>query len=803
MSQRHVSSTDATLLADEASASTPAPVSATVLAGRYEILGLVGSGGMGRVYRVKDRELDEVVALKVLHRDFVAAEGMVERFRQEVKLARKVTHRNVARTYDIGEHDGDKFLTMELVAGEPLSARLERGLLSLSEVVAMAREILAGMSAAHAAGVVHRDLKPDNVLLEHGGRVVVTDFGIARADVPGAVGRTQGGLVGTPAYMAPEQVDGSVAVDARADVYAFGAMLFEMLTGRRAWPGDSAFRVAAARLTESPPDPRALRPALSPKLAAIVSKCLARDRGQRYGSCAEIDRDLGAASTAEVLDATGATVAASPAVRASAVHDDSRERTVAVVPFRNLGGAEDAYFALGITEDLVDALSTVRGLRVRGRGYAETSDRDVVETGRRLAVDVVVDGSIRRAGDLLRVSARLVGVADGFQIWSSRFERPAAAAFALNDEVASAIATGLSAERSDAPRPQPTNPQAIELYFRARQVLVSFWETARENEASALFRQALACAPDDPTILAGFVHAQLGRHVLAPMDPIEASALVRRALVAGPRLPDPWVALAAVRFNQLDDPAAAARALRRALELAPSNADAHDRAGRLLLEVNAWDEGLSHLDRALWLDPSQSWARVDRMRAAALSGDWPRAQEIFDSGAGPQWETHRAFHQARLWSWPGAPEAPIPEQPETIRPEAHSMLRAYRRAREWRRTGEVPARGDFEAWMLGAAATAPSVRARRFINQQLAEQAAMGGNLAACLEFLSAAVSAGLLDLAWINRLRLLDPLRGDPAFEALRRTVEERAAHVTLAWRGSVESLEEALASLPSGSEP
>jgi len=799
MSQRNVSPKDATLLADEAGASTPVAVLATVLAGRYEILGLLGSGGMGRVYRAMDRELGEVVALKILHRDFVGSQEMVERFRQEVRLARKVTHRNVARTYDIGEHEGEKFLTMELVVGEPLSARLEGELPKVSEVVAMAREVLSGMSAAHAAGVIHRDLKPDNVLLENGGRVVVTDFGIARAETPGGAGRTQGGLVGTPAYMAPEQVGGNVAVDARADVYAFGAMLFEMLTGRRAWPGDSPIQVAIARLNEPPPDPRAIRPALSPKLAAIVSKCLARDREERYASCAEIDRELAAVSATEVADATGATIALPPAARVSSGYDDSRDRTVAVMPFRNLGGAEDAYFALGLTEDLVDALSTVRGLRVRGRGPADSSHGDVVEAGRRLGVDVVVDGSIRRASDLLRVSARLVGVADGFHIWSSRFERPAAAAFALNDEVARAIATALSAERSDTPRPHPTNPLAVELYFRARQAAVYFWEPALAQEAPALFRQALALAPEDPTILAGFVHAQLGRHLLTPMDPKEAATLVRRALVAGPRLPDPWVALAAVRFNQQDDAPGAIRALRRALDLGPSNADAHDRAGRMLLEANAWGEAIDHLDRALWLDPLQTWARVDRMRMAALERDWRRAQEIFDMGAGPAWAQHRVFHHARLWSWPGAPEVAFVKD-ETLRPEAQSMQKGYEMAREWRRTGHVPVRSDMEPWMLQAATTAPSARARRFISQMLAEQAGIGNNLALSLEFVSAAVGDGLLDLGWLTRLSLFDRLRGDPTFEGLRRTLEERAARVLLAWRGALESPEEAIVSLPSG---
>jgi serine/threonine-protein kinase len=215
-----------------------------VFAGRYEILGLVGSGGMGTVYRARDSELDEVVALKLLRREVMDQSGMLDRFRQEVKLARRVTHRNVARTYDIGESEGDKFLTMEFVDGEALSARLMRdGALPLDAVMAVADGICAGLQAAHAAGIVHRDLKPDNVLLARDGRVVLTDFGIARALFDAGRAATMGLALGTPAYMAPEQVEGASDLDERADVYALGAMLYECVTGERAWSGESIWAI--------------------------------------------------------------------------------------------------------------------------------------------------------------------------------------------------------------------------------------------------------------------------------------------------------------------------------------------------------------------------------------------------------------------------------------------------------------------------------------------------------------------------------------------------------------------------------
>ncbi|RYE87714.1 MAG: protein kinase, partial [Myxococcales bacterium] len=424
---------DQTMVGDALPPVSTALPGGQLVAGRYELLGLIGSGGMGRVYRAHDRELEEDIALKVLQRDLLGS-GLA-RFIQEVKLARRVTHRNVARTFDIGEHQGERFLTMELVEGEALSDLIvRRGGLGQGEALAIGRQVCAGMAAAHAAGVIHRDLKPDNVLMARDGRAVITDFGIARTHLPGALGgagMTSGKVLGTPAYMAPEQVESRDDIDARADIYAFGELLYEALTGERAWQGDSPFLVATARLLQPPPDPRARRADLPAPLAELVLRCLARDRDQRFASADDL---------AQGLDA----VAASPRQPAATLPTPTawqvprREKTVAVLSFRNLGLPEDAYMVEGLVEDLLDVLASVQGLRVRARGPGPAAG-DAAEEGRRLGVDVVVEGSVRRVGPAMRVSARLVGAHDGFQIWSARFDRPLSEAFSLNDEVARAI----------------------------------------------------------------------------------------------------------------------------------------------------------------------------------------------------------------------------------------------------------------------------------------------------------------------------------------------------------------------------
>ena len=400
-----------------------------LVAERYEILGMLGAGGMGTVYRARDRELDEIVAIKLLRKELAAAEGMLERFRREVKLARRVTHRNVARTFDIGEHGGDRFLTMELVEGEMLGAHLaRRGRVPTRDVLRIGVDVCAGLAAAHEAGVLHRDLKPENVVLTRDGRAVITDFGIARAVAESELGRTVGGIVGTPAYMAPEQVEGASNLDGRTDLYALGVMLFELLTGEIPWTGDSIVALAAARLLRPPPDVRTHDATIAAPVAELVLKLMARARTDRFASAEEAGAAMAVLQGDDLPSARSLAPAPTGLVTAAALvtAPPRAQRTiVAVLPLTNLAAEDDEYLAQSVTEDLVDLLSVLPELRVRPRGEtARFSDRsrDVREAGRALGVDVVVDGSLRRVGALVRVSFRLVTVEDGFQLWARRFD---------------------------------------------------------------------------------------------------------------------------------------------------------------------------------------------------------------------------------------------------------------------------------------------------------------------------------------------------------------------------------------------
>jgi serine/threonine-protein kinase len=729
---------------------------------------------MGTVYRARDRELDEVVALKILRREVMDAAGMLERFRQEVKLARRVTHRNVARTFDIGESEGEKFLTMEFVEGEPLSAKLAReGALPFDVIHHIADGIGAGLSAAHAAGVVHRDLKPDNVLLARDGRVVITDFGIARAAADAGRAATVGLTLGTPAYMAPEQVEGAKDLDERADVYALGAMFYELVTGERAWSGDGVWAVASARLFKPPPDPRVKRPELPPAAADVVLRCMARRREDRFQSVAEV-----MAALAAVTMPAHAGGGPAPIVRASIEGD---AKTVAVLPFRNQGSPEDAYVAEGLTDDLIDALSMTRGLRVLARGAAARVDgdmRDARAIGRELRVQVVVEGSVRRAGKTLRVSTRVVSVADGFQLWAKRFDRPDSEILAVSDEAANAIAHALTLERVAPAREAPSDPRALDLYLRARQAFHRGW---REDivDALRLFHQALALAPDDPTILAGYARAELRRFMFDTEGTEAADAernarkAAERALALSPGLGDAHAALANLHWV-MGDHVASARDLRAAIRIAPASGDVNELYGRMLLEIGAPERAVAVLAAACALDPLVALASSDLLRARAFLGDRPAYEEALVRPAPEHGKSIHYFMLTRLAFWwrdAGAAaklKAQIESEQFSLRDQALQMLDVICLGK--------PAAGMYDQLAMWGAAGGRARRRPMFFRQLVAEIHAFLGEDAEAVRAVAEGDALGLIDLTWVDRCPLFTRLHAQPAFVTARANIAARA---------------------------
>ncbi len=751
--------------------------SPSLVAGRYEVLGLLGVGGMGRVYRARDRSLDEIVALKVLRAELVAAKGMLERFRSEVKLARRVTSPNVVRTFDLGAHEGEMFLTMEYVEGRALADLLEeRGALPPAEARHIALEICAGVAAAHAAGVLHRDLKPDNVIVAANGRVVITDFGIAR--VATGAGATLDGLVGTPAYMAPEQARATRELTPATDVYALGGVLYEMLTGTRAWPGSDPIAVAMARLLHPPPDPRAIC-AVPTALAEIVLRCLAVEPADRFAGADALAAALAAA------DVTPATLRPPAAPRPYAFDLPATTAcSVALLPFE-CAAPEMREVAEGLTEEIVDALSMTRGLRVRPLASVRTAaaaEPDPREIGARLGVDVVVNGSLRPTNDgALRVTARAIGVADGFQLWATRRETSTALLVSLGDELARAIAHALTADLDPAPRAETPDARATELYLQGKHKLRKNWHG--DIGALPLLEEAARLSPESANILAACAMALARASFFGGSQEHLARArdLATRATERGPGLGEAWLALGVAC---LYDRAAtdAAFALTRAIARAPGLAMAHALLGGILLEVGPLEDALAHLDAARALDPDDPQAAWEAARAHAFAGRDAESAAALNTISTdlPMWRVTRAVSVARFAIWKGTTiDLENPPVEGVPLPIAH-LSKAYLRIA---RTGTVDEEARRE---LALASGVDNPRFKSALCQFKVELFAFAGDATTAMASLREAVDADLLDRRWLEDCPLLAPFRGQAEFEELLRTVASRADRVLGAIRAA-----------------
>ncbi|MDB4944695.1 MAG: hypothetical protein JWP97_4229 [Labilithrix sp.] len=777
-----------TLAADDLEAglsSTLTDHAAPVVGERYEILAMLGAGGMGTVYRARDRELDEIVALKILKKDLASSTGMLERFRREVKLARRVTHRNVARTFDIGESRGDRYLTMELIEGEMLGSALERrGRVPLREVLAIGVDVCEGLAAAHAAGVLHRDLKPENVILARDGRAVITDFGIARAFAEAEKGRTVGGLIGTPAYMAPEQVEGSSDLDGRVDLYALGAMLFELLTGRPAWTGATVFGIAAARLLRPPPDPRLHLPELPEPVALLVLRLMARVRDERPASAAEAGAELRALG--DTLPAPSLAPRSFGADRAVAKPVRASRTAIGVLPLQNLGDPADEYLAQALTEDLVDLLSVVPHLKVRPRGdtarFAERS-RDVRDAGRDLGVDVIVDGSIRRLGDTIRFAVRLFTVEDGFQLWARRFDGPPAYVLQVAEEAASAVTEALAKVRTEGPRPIVADPEAQELYLRGRYLMHRAWfEVSRQGVE--LLREAHQRAPGDPRI-AGTYALAIARVTASDGDTHEAAAearaLAERTLAADDRQAEARVALGFLHINSGESEAAAIQ-LSRALAVAPSSVEALDAAGRMLIEAGRTDLGTTLLRQALAIDPQLAHAVHSIARAHALAGDYAGAcAELGGLPAAAGDRVPYLLLRARLALWfddrAAAPQlAAMLAASGELSPFATASLVGFLEVVQTR-TADERLRAALERSLPIGDEFSPR---RACYHAQLRVEIELAtGLVEAAIADLRVANAKGLVDILWLDGCPLFAPHRHRADFQAVRQSTATRASRV------------------------
>src|SRR5688572_10777027 len=708
----------------------------SAVANNYTIDRELGSGGMATVYLAQDGKHERLVALKVLHPDLAASLGP-DRFLREIKLAARLNHPHILPLHDSGESQGFLYYVMPYVEGESLRERLDRERqLPVDEAVHHGRAIASALDYAHRQGIVHRDIKPENVML-YEGEAMVMDFGIAKAvSSAGAETITQTGMmIGTPAYVSPEQAAGETNLDGRSDQYSLGCVLYEMLSGERAFSGPTAQAVMARRFTETVKPLRTLRSIIPESVERAVSKAMSFNLDDRYKTAAQFGQALASGSLTTPTD----TQTLPQQVVASA-------KSVAVLPFSNMStDAENEYFADGMAEEIINALSKIQSLRVASRTVSfalKGKNEDLAEVGKKLRVSTVLDGSVRRMGNRLRISAQLVNVADGYQLWSERYDREMEDVFAIQDEISQAIVKALrvilsEGEKKQIEKARAVNVQAYDYYLRGRQYFHQLRRKSLEY-AKQMFNKAIEIDPEYARAHAGVA---------------DCYSLL-------------YTYFDAREFNLRQ----ADKASSRALELEPELAEAHLAKGLAVSLSKRYDEAEQEFETAMRLDPKLFQAAYWYARARLAQGNYDEAVKLFERAAAlrpEDYETPHFLAQA-LMSAGRTEEAQAVYRRELKLLDQHLELNPE----------------DPRACILGAATYANMHESDRAI--QLTERAmavdpedpmllynvacvyAQLGKIEESLAALEGAVEKGWGDKNWIEHDSDLIPLRSDPRFQAI-----------------------------------
>jgi serine/threonine-protein kinase len=532
------------------------------LGDRYRIERELGAGGTATVYLAHDVKHERLVAIKLIRPDVTHTLG-AERFLREIHLAAKLSHPHILPLHDSGEVEGLLFYVMPNVDGSSLRQRMNAvGKLPIDEAVRITQEVARALDYAHRHGVVHRDIKPENIML-HEGQALVADFGIGKAlgAVEAAVFTHSGTTVGTPAYMSPEQAAGD-SIDGRSDIYSLGCVLYEMLTGEQPFTGPTVQAVIAKRFVQTPADVTALREGVSRPLARVVQRALARTPIDRFETGALLASALGELEERQPVSAKA----------------EPPEKSIAVLPFANMSpDPENEFFADGITEEILSALSQIPELHVAGRTSAFSfrgKNQDLRAIGEQLNVRTVLEGSVRRSGRRVRITAQLVDVTDGYHLWSERYDREIEDVFAVQDEIAFAIATKMKTTlRRGAARAQRATDdiEAYEAYLKGRALL--YRRGAAMKQGLVLMEKALALDPKYGLAWAGMAdtYSMLGYYgQLTPEEARgKASEAAAQAVRFAPDLAEAHVARGLVCLLYEWDWAGAEQSFKRALELNP------------------------------------------------------------------------------------------------------------------------------------------------------------------------------------------------------------------------------------------
>jgi serine/threonine protein kinase/tetratricopeptide (TPR) repeat protein len=604
------------------------PLASKSRLGTYEILGPLGAGGMGEVYRAKDLRLGREVAIKVLPADVASSPDRLARFEREARTVAGLNHPNIVTLHSVEDADGIRFLTMELVEGQTLSTLVPPGGLPLPRILDLAIPLTEALAAAHEKGVIHRDLKPGNVMVTREGRVKVLDFGLAKLMDRDSIGRGatatvesplsgEGQVLGTAPYMAPEQLRGETA-DARSDLFSLGVILYELTAGRRPFTGGSSAEVISSILRDTPDPVTRVRGDLPGDFERVVSRCLEKGPRARFQTALDVGKEL--RRLRNTLE--GPSPRQAPQTFAS----------VAVLPFVNMSrDPENDYFSDGLAEELLNVLAKIQGLRVAARSSAFTfrgKGATVAEVGKALGVSTVLEGSVRKAGNRVRISVQLVNVADGYHLWTESYDRTLDDIFAVQDDIAQSVVKALrttllgqeagsaasdevKADVADAAKGRGHNAEAHRLYLQGRYFVDRL---AREDLLRGIdsLQAAIGIDPGHARAWAVLSTAYVlrsgygwGPHAEGYARAREAA---RRAIDLEPDLVEGLAALAWVLMCIDWDWANAEASCRRALELAPRNATVLTGAGWLMRGTGRVHEAVALFQRALEEDPLSSSA---------------------------------------------------------------------------------------------------------------------------------------------------------------------------------------------------
>ena len=597
--------------------------------GSYEIQAPLGAGGMGEVYRATDTRLGRDVALKILPREVAADPDRLERFRREARAVAALNHPHIVTIFSIEEHDGVPFMTMELIEGRTLDQEIPRGGLSLKPFFDIAIALADALSAAHRKHLIHRDLKPANVMVTDDGNVKVLDFGLAQAvdadasasgeDVT-CLGLTQAGtIVGTMPYMSPEQIEAK-PLDHRTDLFSLGIMLYEMATGERPFRGDSSPALMSSILKDHPTLVGERRSDIPGDVCRLIGRCLEKRPRDRIQTANEILVELKAQR--RTLE-SGTGWAARPATPEIAARPAERVASIAVLPFADMSAAKDQdWFCDGIAEEILNALAPLKGLRVAARTSAfsfKGKGDDLRTIGEKLNVTTVLEGSVRRAGDRVRITVQLSDVADGFQLWSERYDRELKDIFDVQDEIAKAIVERLRVTLAGGSagrlvEPATTNIEAYQLYLKGRALLDR--RGASIPPALDLFRKAVEIDPGYSLAWAGIADAftvlAYSGAVRGSESKPQAMAAATRSIELDPASAAGHTALACATLLYENNRAMAKQEFERALELSPS-----DVLGRCWYALfyfqwarGEFEQGIAEARRALDIDPLSAYVTM-------------------------------------------------------------------------------------------------------------------------------------------------------------------------------------------------